>query len=125
MAGESENQWERQRDFLLEQQARFMTDMEAMKQAHARFQADMEAMKMRSAETDRRIAANAAQIERNTQNIARLVDVCMSLANDQQAARRDMADLRQRMRENDEDTRYKLNALIATVDKLSRGNGAH
>ena len=111
MAGESENQWERQRDFLLEQQARFM--------------ADMEAMKKKSAETDQRVAANAAQIERNTQNIARLVDVCMSLANDQQAARRDMAELRQRMRENDEDTRYKLNALIATVDKLSRGNGAH
>lgn len=118
MAGESENQWERQRDFLLEQQARFMTDMEAMKQEHARFQADMEVMRRRSAETDERIAAN-------TQNIARLVDVCMSLANDQQAARRDMADLRQRMRENDEDTRYKLNALIAAVDKLSRGNGAH
>jgi hypothetical protein len=112
MAGESENQWERQRDFLLEQQARFMADMEAMK-------------KKKSAETDQRVAANAAQIERNTQNIARLVDVCMSLANDQPAARRDMAELRQRMRENDEDTRYKLNALIATVDKLSRGNGAH
>jgi hypothetical protein len=112
MAGESENQWERQRDFLLEQQARFMADMEAMK-------------KKKSAETDQRVAANAAQIERNTQNIARLVDVCMSLANDQPAARRDMAELRQRMRENDEDTRYKLNALIATVDKLSRGHGAH
>ena len=110
MTDEADRRWERQRDFLLEQQARFLADLGGLRE----------------------------RTDASERNIAKLVDVCFSLANqlgevgrrvDSLGGRWDalaaqMEETRRAMREAQDDTSYKLNALIQTVDKLARRNGA-
>lgn len=65
---------------------------------------------------DERLARIEAAVEANTGRIAQLVDVTLSLARHAEEADK-------RIRELAEETGYKLNSLIETVDKLVRRDG--
>jgi ABC-type transporter Mla subunit MlaD len=95
MAGDIESRM----DFIIEQQAQFTVDMQALKERQA------EALRM---------------IESNTGMIRQLVDVGMSLARHAEETDRLIRNLRDAQADSDR----RLDALIDTVDKLVRRNGS-
>jgi chromosome segregation ATPase len=84
-----------------------------MAEQQAQFWADLRAIEAQQAET-------AKRSEEDRQNIARLVDVCMSLANHGEETDRRIRELRDAQAE----TGQRLNALIDVVDKLVKRNGS-
>jgi chromosome segregation ATPase len=97
----------------------FEVRMKFILEQQAQFRADMQALKDRQAENARHIEANSAQIEAHSRQletqsgmIRQLVDVSLSLAHHIE-----------RVAEVQATTEYKLNALIDTVDKLVRRDG--
>lgn len=105
---------------------------EFMAQQQAQFWADLQAMEARQAET-------ARLSEENRQNLARLVEVCLSLANHAEETDRRLGQLGEetdgRLKETDRLIRelrdaqahsdQRLDALISVVDKLVHRNGKH
>ncbi|HTV53417.1 MAG TPA: hypothetical protein VMI06_00715 [Terriglobia bacterium] len=92
-----------------------------MAQQQAQFWADLQAVEARQAET-------ARLSEENRQNIAKLVDVCMSLANDGEETDRRMREtdrLIRELREAQAETGGRLNVLVDAVDRLVKRNGRH
>jgi hypothetical protein len=69
---------------------------------------------------DERLYRVSALAEANTTRISQLVGVCASLANLGEETDRRIRELRDAQAHSD----YKLNALIETVDKLTRHNGS-
>src|SRR5579863_3441973 len=93
-------------NFIVEQQAQFTVDIQALKE---------------------RQAENARQIEANTDRIRQLVDVTMSLARHSEDLDRHGKETDRRIQElveSGKHTHRRLAALIDTVDKLTRRNGA-
>jgi ABC-type transporter Mla subunit MlaD len=100
------------------------SNMKFIVEQQAQFAADMEALKDRQAQAQR-------QIDENRIRIGQLVDVTMSLARHAEETDRILRELGsetdRRFRETDErfkETGLRLNALIDTVDKLVRRNGS-
>ena len=98
---------------------------ENMAEQQAQFWADLRALEARQAET-------ARLSEENRQNIARLVDVCMSLANHGEETDRRLRELGQEtdrrfreLRDAQVQTDERLNVLVDVVDKLVKRNGKH
>jgi chromosome segregation ATPase len=101
---------ERFRKFMIEQQAQFWADLRASEERHQRHEREMK-------EFDRRLK----EFREETENRFRaLVDVTMSLARHVEELTHHGEETDRRFRETD----YKLNALIDTVDKLVRRNGS-
>jgi ABC-type transporter Mla subunit MlaD len=99
---------------------------ENLAEQQAQFWADLRALEARQAETARLFDENRRLSEENRQNIARLVDVCMSLANHGEETDRRLRETDQFIRELRDvqaETGQRLNALIDVVDKLVRRNG--
>jgi Na+/phosphate symporter len=94
---------------------------ENMAQQQAQFWADLRALEARQAET-------ARLSEENRQNIAKLVDVCMSLANHGEETDRRLRETDQLIRELRDaqaEAGERLDALIDVVDRLVKRNGKH
>jgi hypothetical protein len=85
-------------NFIIEQQAQFAADIQALKNLQA--------------ENSRQIQAHSAQIEAHSGMIRQLTDVSLSLVHHME-----------RLADAQTNTEYKLNALIDTVDKLIRRDG--
>ncbi|MGH9445274.1 MAG: hypothetical protein ACRD3O_06070 [Terriglobia bacterium] len=101
---------ERFRKFMIEQQAQFWADLRAAEERHNRHEREMAEFRAEMEKRDREMK----EFRQETENRFRtLVDVTMSLARHGEETDR-------RFRETD----YKLNALIDTVDKLVKRNGA-
>lgn len=94
-----------------------------MAEQQAQFWADLKAIEARQVESARLFEENRRLSEENRQNIAKLVDVCMSLTNHAEEADRRLGELGQetdgRFRETDE----RVNILVDVVDKLVKRNG--
>ena len=93
-------------NFIVEQQAQFTVDIQALKE---------------------RQAENARQIEANTDRIRQLVDVTMSLARhgeETDGRFKETDRLIRELREAQVHSDRRLDALIDTVDKFLRKNGA-
>jgi hypothetical protein len=93
---------EKFRKFMIEQQAQFWADLRASEERHERLDREMKEFRN---ETENRFRA--------------LVDVTMSLAHHVEELVRHGEETDRRFRETD----YKLNALIDTVDKMVKRNG--
>jgi hypothetical protein len=98
---------------------------ENMAQQQAQFWADLRALEARQAET-------ARLSEENRQNIAKLVEVCMSLTNHVESLTSHAQETDRRLRELGEVTDRRilevgerLDVLISVVDKLVKRNGQH
>jgi hypothetical protein len=94
----------------IEQTVRFILDTQAKLEASAHLH-------------DERMARIEAAVEANTGRIAQLVDVSLSLAHHAEETDRRIRELAEDTNRRFQDTDYKLNALIETVDKLVRHNG--
>jgi hypothetical protein len=111
---------ERFRKFMIEQQAQFWADLRASEERHQRHEREMAEFRAEMNKRDREIK----EFREETENRFRaLVDVTMSLAHHAEEADRQMRDFREEMERRSRETEYKLNALIDTVDKLVRRNG--
>jgi chromosome segregation ATPase len=94
---------------------------ENMAQQQAQFWGDLRALEARQAET-------ARLSEENRQNIAKLVDVCMSLANHGEETDRRLRETDQLIRELRDaqaETGERLDTLIDVADRLVKRNGRH
>jgi chromosome segregation ATPase len=98
---------------------------ETMAEQRAQFWADLRAIEAQQAETARRQ-------EEDRQNITKLVDVCMSLANHAEETDQRLRELGEetdrRIRElvaSQAHTDCRLDALISVVDSLVKRNGSH
>ncbi|MGH9470874.1 MAG: hypothetical protein ACRD1N_11105 [Terriglobia bacterium] len=103
----------------LEKTVQFMVEQQA------EFWADIRALEARQAET-------ARLADENRERIGQLVGVCTSLAQHVGTLAQHAEDTDRRIHDFAEETNrrfqetdYKLNALIETVDKLTRRNGGH
>ncbi len=105
---------ERFRKFMIEQQAQFWADLRAAEERHERLDREMAQFR-----------AEMKEFRQETENRFRtLVDVTMSLARHAEDTDRRIRDLGEETDRRFRETDYKLNALIDTVDKLVKRNGA-
>ena len=98
--------------FIVEQQAQFTADMQAMR---ASFQ-----------KHDAQLARLEGLVEANTESIRQLIDVSMSLARNSEEMEetdRRLAARLQELAESGAHTDRRLDALIDIVNKLTRRNG--
>jgi hypothetical protein len=101
----------------IENTMRFILD------AQARLEASAQMHDERLARIEGLTAQIGSLVEANTSSIAKLVDVCLSLARHAEESDRRMQAGFDELREIHANTEYKLNALIETVDKIVRRNG--
>jgi len=104
--------FEARMNFIIEQQAQFAADIQALKGLQAENSRQIEANSRQIEANSRQIGANSAHIGEHTGMIRQLTDVTLSLAHHVE-----------RLADAQANTEYKLNALIDTVDKLVRRDG--
>ena len=105
--GMPDDDLEKFRKFMVEQQAQFWADLRAMDERQTRFDAEMKEFRR---ETETRLRT--------------LVDVSLSLARHGEETDRRIRELAEAHAKLAAETEYKLNALIDTVDKLVKRNGS-
>jgi chromosome segregation ATPase len=101
----NEDQFQRQVDFIVAQQAKFETNIGRLEQD---------------------IAENGKQTKENTQNIAKLADVVLSLANHVERHDKQIAELIEHGKETDrrsKETDERINALIGMAERFFNRNG--
>ncbi len=112
---------EKFRKFMIEQQAQFWADLRASEERHQRHEREMAEFRAQMKEFD----GEMKEFRNETENRFRaLVDVTMSLARNAEESDRRIRELSEETDRRFRETDYKLNALIDTVDKMVKRNGA-